>query len=137
MKDQQTTHNAPEPFWSIGDQLKAQEKTRGELRLTAAVCLLAGEHGAPPHQADALAAQARAAFPVIDGQPRLPKGMTLEDWVAARLQAISAAAPDPSIALAAPNPFARATWNLTRQMRLQNLNPALAARLKAAASHNG
>jgi hypothetical protein len=62
--------------------------------------------------------------------------MTLEDWVAARLDAIAAAAPDPAIALATPNPFCRATWNLTRQMRLQKLNPALAARLKAAAQNS-
>lgn len=31
------------------------------------------------------------------------------------------------------NPFAQATWNLTEQMKLQKTDPALAARLKAAA----
>ena len=31
------------------------------------------------------------------------------------------------------NPFARATWNLTEQMKLQKSDPALAARLRAAA----
>ena len=31
------------------------------------------------------------------------------------------------------NPFARATWNLTEQMKLQKTDPQLAARLKAAA----
>ena len=31
------------------------------------------------------------------------------------------------------NPFARATWNLTEQMKLQKTDPSLAARLKAAA----
>lgn len=31
------------------------------------------------------------------------------------------------------NPFARATWNLTEQMKLQKSDPALAARLKASA----
>jgi hypothetical protein len=31
------------------------------------------------------------------------------------------------------NPFAKATWNLTEQMKLQKSDPALAARLKAAA----
>ncbi len=133
MKQQHTTHNSQENLWSIADQIKAQEKTHAELRLAARVRSLAGKHGAPSEQADALAAQARAAFAVVDGRPRLPEGITLDAWVAARLQAISAAAPDPAIVLANPNPFARATWNLTRQMRLQKLNPALAARLKAAA----
>jgi hypothetical protein len=31
------------------------------------------------------------------------------------------------------NPFRKETWNLTEQMKLQKSDPALAARLKAAA----
>ena len=135
MKNQRTTPlSSPEHHWSIADQINAHQQRRAELLLQHRVRSLAREHGALAAIADALAASARALFPIVDGQPRLPQAMTLADWVSARLAAIAASAPDPVAALAKPNPFAPATWNLTRQMRLQKLNPGLAARLKAAAN---
>ena len=123
----------PSADWTIADQIAAQRDHQAALALDHTVRTLAHHHGAPPATADALATQARAAFPILHARPRHPHGITLEDWVPARLRAIAAAAPDPAIALATPNPFDRATWNLTRQMLLQKQNPAVAARLKAAA----
>ena len=106
-----------------------------------------------------IAARARMNFKLVNGVPqafeadgqtsRVGKDgmtpMTLAEWVDALVSdaphlfeanAGGGAAGSGSGGVgnrSAKNPFAKATWNLTEQMKLQKTDPQLAARLKAAA----
>jgi hypothetical protein len=109
-----------------------------------------------------ITARARTVFRLVDGAPRAYEAdgktvrvgkdgmspMTLEEWVDQQVaeaphlfesNAGGGAAGDASGGGSArgnrsvKNPFRKETWNLTEQMKLLKSDPALAARLKAAA----
>jgi len=107
-----------------------------------------------------ITARARNTFKLVNGVPqafesdgqtaRVGKDgiapMTMTEWVDALVSdaphlfesnaGSGAGASARAHGAAAPgskNPFKRETWNLTEQMKLQKIDPALAARLKAAA----
>jgi hypothetical protein len=124
------------------DQAVVNEATKRGLRATAITDITA---------------RARVTFKLVDGVPQAFDGekirtgkdgvspMTLAEWV----DALVSDAPHLFEANAGggaagsgggvtgnrsgKNPFAQATWNLTEQMKLQKSDPALAARLRAAA----
>jgi len=124
------------------DQAVVNEATKRGLRATAITDITA---------------RARMTFKLVDGVPQAFDGekirtgkdgvspMTLAEWV----DALVSDAPHLFEANAGggaagsgggvtgnrsgKNPFAQATWNLTEQMKLQKSDPALAARLRAAA----
>ena len=124
------------------DQAVVNEATKRGLRATAITDITA---------------RARMTFKLVDGVPQAFDGermrtgkdgvspMTLAEWV----DALVSDAPHLFEANAGggaagsgggvtgnrsgKNPFAQASWNLTEQMKLQKSDPALAARLRAAA----
>ena len=127
------------------DQAVVTEATKRGLRVTAI---------------PDVTSRARAAFKLVNGVPQAFDGdaprfgrdgtspMTLAEWVDALVSDAphlfeanaggGAAGSGPggtgsASARASRNPFRKETWNLTEQMKLQKTDPALAARLKAAA----
>ena len=119
----------------------------------------ATKRGLRPTAMPDITARARTVFRLVDGAPRAYEGdgqtvrvgkdgitpMTLDEWVDQQVanaphlfesNAGGGAAGNGSGGAgnrSVKNPFRRDSWNLTEQMRLQKSDPALAARLKAAA----
>ena len=124
------------------DQAVVNEATKRGLRATAITDITA---------------RARMTFKLVDGVPQAFDGermrtgkdgvspMTLAEWVDALVSDAQhlfeanagggAAGSGGGVTgnRSGKNPFAQATWNLTEQMKLQKSDPALAARLRAAA----
>ena len=125
------------------DQAVVNEATKRGLRATAITDITA---------------RARMTFKLVNGVPQAYEAdgqtaragkdgvtpMTLAEWVDALVSdaphlfeanaggGAAGSGSGASVRGVAKNPFARATWNLTEQMKLQKSDPGLAARLKAA-----
>ena len=129
------------------------------IQIDQAVVSEATKRGLRPTAIPDITSRARTTFKLVNGVPqafeadgqtaRMGKDgvspMTLAEWVDALVSdaphlfeanAGSGAAGSGSGGAgnrSAKNPFRKETWNLTEQMKLQKTDPALAARLKAAA----
>jgi hypothetical protein len=138
------------------DTLNARLKT---IQIDQAVVTEATKRGLRATALPDITARARSTFNLVDGVPlavavdgqtaRVGKDgvtpMNLAEWIDALVSdaphlfesnAGSGAAGNGSGGVgnrSVKNPFAKATWNLTEQMKLQKTDPQLAARLKAAA----
>ena len=125
------------------------------IQIDQAVVTEATKRGLRPTAIPDITARARQTFKLVSGVPQAFDGqtarmgkdgpMTLAEWVDALVSdaphlfeanAGGGAAGSGSGGAgnrSAKNPFRKETWNLTEQMKIQKSDPALAARLKAAA----
>ena len=131
------------------------------IQIDQGVLTVATKRGLRPTAIPDITARARLVFKLVNGAPRAFEAdgttlrygkdgvspMTLEEWVDAQVSdaphlfesnAGGGAASNGGGAAAGSqrsvkNPFRKESWNLTEQMKLQKSDPALAARLKAAA----
>ena len=131
------------------------------IQIDQGVLTTATKRGLRPTAIPDITARARSVFKLVNGAPRAFESdgqavrygrdgvtpMTLEEWVDAQVSdaphlfesnagggaAGNGAGGAAGSGRSGKNPFARATWNLTEQMKLQKSDPQLAARLKAAA----
>ena len=130
------------------------------IQIDQGVITVASKRGLRASAMPDITARARGVFRLVNGVPtafeadgqavRAGKDgvtpMTLEEWVDAQVSEAphlfeshagggAAANGSGGVGNKTPgkNPFARATWNLTEQMRLQKTDPKLAERLRAAA----
>jgi len=132
------------------------------IQIDQGVITVATKRGLRPTAIPDITARARIVFKLVNGVPRAFEAdgttvrygkdgvspMTLEEWVDAQTSdaphlfesnAGGGAAGNPAgggtgVNRSVKNPFRKDTWNLTEQMKLQKSDPALAARLKAAAA---
>jgi hypothetical protein len=131
------------------------------IQIDQGVITAATKRGLRPTAIPDITARARSVFKLVNGVPQAFETdgksvrygrdgitpMTLDEWVDAQVSdaphlfesnAGGGAAGNGGGAAAGSqrsvkNPFRKETWNLTEQMKLQKSDPALAARLKAAA----
>jgi len=131
------------------------------IQIDQGVITTATKRGLRPTAIPDITARARSVFKLVNGVPQAFEAdgssvrygkdgvtpMTLEEWVDAQTSdaphlfesnAGGGAAGNPAGGGAGSqrsvkNPFRKESWNLTEQMKLQKSDPALAARLKAAA----
>jgi hypothetical protein len=130
------------------------------IQIDQGVITVATKRGLRPTAIPDITARARIVFRLVDGTPRAYEAdgktvrvgkdgitpMTLEEWVDQQVadaphlfesNAGGGAAGDASGGggrnRSVKNPFRKESWNLTEQMKLLKSDPALAARLKAAA----
>ena len=131
------------------------------IQIDQGVTTVATKRGLRPTAIPDITARARIVFRLVDGAPRAYESdgktvrvgkdgmtpMTLDEWVDQQVadaphlfesNAGSGAAGNGSGGAggsnrSVKNPFRKESWNLTEQMKLQKSDPALAARLKAAA----
>jgi len=125
------------------------------IQIDQAVVTEATKRGLRPTAIPDITSRARQSFKLVNGVPQAFDGqtarmgkdgpMTLAEWVDALVSdaphlfeanAGGGAAGSGSGGAgnrSAKNPFRKETWNLTEQMKIQKSDPALAARLKAAA----
>lgn len=131
------------------------------IQIDQGVLTAATKRGLRPTAIPDITARARLVFKLVNGAPRAFEAdgstvrygrdgvtpMTLEEWVDAQVAdaphlfesnagggaAGNGAGGAAGSGRSAKNPFRKESWNLTEQMKLQKTDPALAARLKAAA----
>lgn len=131
------------------------------VQIDQGVITAATKRGLRPTAIPDITARARLVFKLVNGAPRAFENdgttvrygrdgvtpMTLEEWVDAQVAdaphlfesnagggaAGNGAGGAAGSGRSVKNPFRKETWNLTEQMKLQKTDPALAARLKAAA----
>jgi hypothetical protein len=131
------------------------------IQIDQGVTTVATKRGLRPTAIPDITARARVVFRLVDGAPRAYEAdgktvrvgkdgmtpMTLDEWVDQQVadaphlfesNAGGGAAGNGSGGAgggnrSVKNPFRKESWNLTEQMKLQKSDPALAARLKAAA----
>ena len=131
------------------------------IQIDQGVLTAATKRGLRPTAIPDITARARSVFKLVNGVAQAFEGdgstvrygrdgvtpMTLEEWVDAQVSdaphlfesnAGGGAAGNPAgggtgSQRSVRNPFRKESWNLTEQMKLQKSDPALAARLKAAA----
>jgi len=129
------------------------------IQIDQGVITVATKRGLRPTAIPDITARARTVFRLVDGAPRAYETdgqtvrvgkdgitpMTLDEWVEQQVadaphlfesNAGGGAASNGSGGAgnkSVKNPFRKETWNLTEQMKLLKSDPALAARLKAAA----
>jgi hypothetical protein len=148
-----TEHSlATEQRWTMGQQMERRRADQARVRLEAEVRGAARKRGASRAEAEALAQQSRVAFAIVNGEARAVAAdgktalmgatgaslLTIEEWVAklvpeaARASTLGpSAVPLPSVAR---NPWRRASWNLTEQMRVLRRDPEQARALRDAAA---
>src|SRR5512136_444068 len=130
------------------------------IQIDQGVITVATKRGLRPTAIPDITARARTVFRLVDGAPRAYEAdgqtvrvgkdgstaMTLDEWVEQQVadaphlfesNAGGGAASNGSGGAggnrSVRNPFRKETWNLTEQMKLERTDPALAARLRAAA----
>ena len=131
------------------------------IQIDQGVITVATKRGLRPTAIPDITARARTVFKLVNGAPQAFEAdgktvrygkdgitpMTLEEWVDAQVAdaphlfeanagggaASNGAGGAGASARATKNPFRKDSWNFTEQMKLQKTDPALAARLKAAA----
>jgi hypothetical protein len=131
------------------------------IQIDQGVITVATKRGLRPTAITDITARARSVFKLVNGAPQAFESdgktvrygrdgitpMTLEEWVDAQVAdaphlfesnagggaAGNGAGGAGGSQRSVKNPFRKETWNLTEQMKLQKSDPALAARLKAAA----
>lgn len=144
----QPTATATEERWTIGHQMERARAGQARTRLEAEVREAARERGANRAEAEALAEKSRAAFAIVNGEACAVAGdgktvlagadglarLTVAEWVAKLVpEAAPASALGPTVKPLPPvarNPWRRASWNLTEQMRVLRRDPARALRLR-------
>jgi hypothetical protein len=142
-------------------RVQAAEAKLAATLIDQGVLTLATKRGLRPTAGPDITQRARAAVRLVDGVPtvlesdgqtrRLGKDgvtpMSLEEWIETQASDAphlfetnaggGAAGGSPGGAVGSKqngrNPFLRESWNLTEQMKLMKADPAMAARLKAAA----
>ena len=138
----------------MAQQVERQRMDQAYVRLQAYVRRGAHERGAGRAEADVLAEQARGAFRIVNGEAQVvgADGRTPERDGSGALLSIGAwvervRGPQPeklagtfgpspvALPVRVRNPFARGSWNLTEQMRLQRRDPELAVRLRDEAAN--
>jgi hypothetical protein len=148
-------------FSSVVSERDALNSRLTAIQIDQGVITVATKRGLRPTALPDITSRARTVFKLANGVPRAFEAdgttvrfgkdgispMTLEEWVDLQVSeaphlfesnAGAGAGAQPQGGGARPNssvknPFKRETWNLTEQMKLQKSDPALAARLKAAA----
>ena len=131
------------------------------IQIDQGVITVATKRGLRPTAIPDITSRARTVFKLVNGVPQAfePDGktvrygkdgispMTLEEWVDAQVTeaphlfesnagggaASNGAGGAAGVNRSVKNPYRKDSWNLTEQMKLQKSDPALAARLKAAA----
>ncbi len=131
------------------------------IQIDQGVITVATKRGLRPTAIPDITSRARLVFKLVNGAPRAFENdgttvrygrdgvtpMTLEEWVDAQVAdaphlfesnagggaAGNSAGGAAGSQRSGKNPYRKETWNLTEQMKLQKSDPALAARLKAAA----
>jgi len=131
------------------------------IQIDQGVITAATKRGLKPTAIPDITARARTVFKLVNGVPQAFEAdgktvrygkdgitpMTLEEWVDAQVTdaphlfesnagggaASNGAGGAAGINRSVKNPYRKDSWNLTEQMKLQKSDPALAARLKAAA----
>jgi hypothetical protein len=129
------------------------------IQIDQAIVTEATKRGLRPTAIPDITARARMTFKLVNGVPQAFDGdgqtvrmgkdgtspMTLAEWVDALVSdaphlfeanaggGASGSGSGGAGNRSAKNPFRKETWNLTEQMKIQKSDPALAARLKAAA----
>ena len=131
------------------------------IQIDQGVITVATKRGLRPTAIPDITSRARMVFKLVNGSPQAFEAdgktvrygrdgitpMTLEEWVDAQVAdaphlfesnagggaAGNGAGGAGGSQRSVKNPFRKETWNLTEQMKLQKTDPALAARLKAAA----
>jgi len=131
------------------------------IQIDQGVLTAATKRGLRPTALPDITARARQTFKLVNGVPQAFEAdgktvrygkdgitpMTLEEWVDAQVTdaphlfesnagggaASNGAGGAAGINRSVKNPYRKDSWNLTEQMKLQKSDPALAARLKAAA----
>ena len=131
------------------------------IQIDQGVITVATKRGLRPTALPDITSRARTVFKLVNGAPQAfePDGktvrygrdgispMTLEEWVDAQVSeaphlfesnagggaASNGAGGAAGVNRSVKNPYRKDSWNLTEQMKLQKSDPALAARLKAAA----
>ena len=131
------------------------------IQIDQGIITVATKRGLRPTAIPDITARARTVFKLVNGGPQAFEAdgktvrygkdgitpMTLEEWVDAQVSdaphlfeanagggaSSNGAGGAAASARVIKNPFRRDSWNLTEQMKLQKTDPALAARLKAAA----
>ena len=146
-------------FATVAGERDALHGRLSAIQIDQAVVNEATKRGLRPTAIPDITSRARMAFKLVDGVPQIFDGekihpgkdgfspMTLAEWVdglvgdaphlfeanAGSGAAGSGGGAASASARAPRNPFRKETWNLTEQMKIQKTDPALAARLKAAA----
>ncbi len=144
-------------FAAVTSESDALNARLMSIQIDQAVVVEATKRGLRATAIPDITARARTTFKLVNGVPqafdsdaqsvRVGKDgvspMTLAEWVDALVSDAphlfesnaggGASSSSSGGARAVKNPFRRETWNLTEQMKLQKSDPALAARLKAAA----
>jgi hypothetical protein len=146
-------------FAAVTSERDAANARLVTVEIDQAVLSEATKRGLRPTALPDITARARSTFKLVNGVPqalaadgqtvRVGKDgitpMTLAEWIDTQVSdaphlfeanAGGGAAGNGSGGVgnrSVKNPFAKATWNLTEQMKLTKTDPALAARLKAAA----
>ena len=131
------------------------------IQIDQGIITVATKRGLRPTAIPDITARARTVFKLVNGAPQAFEAdgktvrygkdgitpMTLEEWVDAQVSdaphlfesnagggaASNGAGGAAGSQRSVKNPFRKDSWNLTEQMKLQKTDPALAARLKAAA----
>jgi hypothetical protein len=131
------------------------------IQIDQGVITVATKRGLRPTAIPDITARARTVFKLVNGVPQAFEAdgktvrygkdgitpMTLEEWVDAQVAdaphlfesnagggaASNGAGGAAGVNRSVKNPYRKDSWNLTEQMKLQKNDPALAARLKAAA----
>jgi hypothetical protein len=131
------------------------------IQIDQGIITVATKRGLRPTAIPDITARARTVFKLVNGAPQAFEAdgktvhygkdgitpMTLEEWVDAQVSdaphlfesnagggaASTGAGGAAGSQRSVKNPFRKDAWNLTEQMKLQKTDPALAARLKAAA----
>jgi len=131
------------------------------IQIDQGIITVATKRGLRPTAIPDITARARTVFKLVNGAPQAFESdgktvrygkdgftpMTLEEWVDAQVTdaphlfesnagggaASTGAGGAAGSQRSVKNPFRKDSWNLTEQMKLQKTDPALAARLKAAA----
>ena len=131
------------------------------IQIDQGVITVATKRGLRPTAIPDITARARTVFKLVNGVPQAFEAdgktvrygrdgispMTLEEWVDAQVAdaphlfesnagggaASNGAGGAAGVNRSVKNPYRKDSWNLTEQMKLQKSDPALAARLKAAA----
>lgn len=153
-------HGAVDPaaLESLTAERDALHARLSVIQIDQAVVAEATKRGLRPTAVPDVMARARHVFGLLEGVPtplaedgktvRLGKDgkspLSVPEWLDALVSeaphlfepntgAGAAASQSASVTAPPKNPFCRATWNVTEQMRLLRVDPILAAKLKAAA----
>jgi hypothetical protein len=144
----QNTQKSETEGLSIGQLMERQRAAQARIRQDSEVRAAARRRGASLAEAYDLARQARGVFSIVNGESCAVAAdgrtvimnedgsarLTVAEWVARQVPEVPRASTlGPTVAPLPPvqrNPWRRASWNLTEQMRTWRRDPELARRLR-------